>query len=67
MSPKGQNLPPAELHQKKSLDILCAQIPVGEEVARGPTALAFWLPQAEGGAQTLAKPLGYFRSADQRA
>jgi len=59
MSLKGQNPPLAGLHRKKPLDILCAQAPADEGVERAPTALASELPQAEGGGQTPAAPLGY--------
>ena len=65
MSLKGRNLPLVELRQKKLLDILYAQAPADEEVVRASTALVFGLPPEEGGAQTLATPLGYSRPTDQ--
>lgn len=58
MSQKGQNLPLAGLHQKKSLGISCVQTPADVGAAMAPTALVFGLPLAEGEGQTLSTPLG---------
>ena len=65
MSPKGQILPLAELRQRRSPDISCAQAPVGGAATKAPIALVFELPQAKRGARILSTSLGHSRSADQ--